>query len=115
MIQRQIIASAKMPFPATWLAFSRSPAPSARLRMAFMPTPVPTFSAIISICTGKARVRAATALSPAPAIFGSTIRLTKKLSTTLYRAWIVIEIMSGHAMLMTSFPMDSVPILFCSM
>ena len=48
----------KIPFPATLLTFSVFFSPKLFERSAFNPTPVPTPTAIIKICIGKAKVKA---------------------------------------------------------
>ena len=65
----------KMPFSATLLAASKFFSPKRRDKSALMPTAVPTDTAIIRFCTGKARLTLVSA-------FSLTIE-TNTLSTTL--------------------------------
>ena len=68
----------KMPVETPAFASSNFFSPSLLETSEFMPTPVPTATAIISICTGKASETAAKAFS--------LYCPTKMLSTTLYNA-----------------------------
>ena len=60
---RQLNAARKMPFTAARLALSWFFSPRLRDSRALMPTPVPTLTAIIRFCTGKARETAFSASS----------------------------------------------------
>ena len=69
-----------------------------------MPTAVPTDTAIIRFCTGKARLTLVSA-------FSLTIE-TNTLSTTLYSACTSMLSMMGNAMLGSSLLMGCVPMIF---
>ncbi len=71
------------------------------------PTPVPTPTEIISICTGKARLTAARA-------FTGSYWETKMLSTMLYSACTSMENMAGRAIEKIRGRTGMVPILFSS-
>lgn len=73
---------------------------------AFAPTPVPIPTATISICTGKARVRAFRAFSP----FSGRLD-TKALSTILYTACSIMDRIMGMPMFSSNFGTGIVPIL----
>ena len=95
------------PLTAALSALSKFFSPRLRDSRALIPTPVPEATAIIRFCTGNARDTAARAFSPS--------RDTKILSTTLYMAWTSIEIIIGRDMVISSFLIGMVPILFsCS-
>ena len=92
------------PFVAALLASSNRFSPNLLDNSELMPTPVPTDTATISICTGNASDTAASALSPTCA--------TNMLSTTLYRACTNMEIIIGKDTLINNFPTGITPILF---
>ena len=94
----------KMPVLAARSAISCFFSPRDRDSRAFMPTPVPLATAIISVCSGNARDTA---------FMASWLSLaTKTLSTTLYNAWNSMETIMGTAIVASSFPTGKTPILF---
>lgn len=68
----------KMPFPTALSDFSAFPSPSDFESNALTPTPVPTPTAIMSNCTGKANVRARLPSTPFSPMF-----IRKAVSTIL--------------------------------
>ena len=79
-------------------------APRQRETSAFAPTPVPTATAICSICAEYASDAAVSA--------SSLMRATKMLSTMLYIDCTTIEIMIGTAIVTISPGTGATPILF---
>ena len=92
------------PVAAASFAASCCFAPSRRETSAFAPTPVPTATAICSICAEYARDAAVSA--------PSLMRATKMLSTMLYIDCTTIEIMIGTDMDRISPGTGATPILF---
>lgn len=95
------------PFPAVLQAFSTSFCPILFAKRAFTPIPVPIPIATISIWTGNANVSAFNACSPVPLIFA-----TKALSTILYTACSIIEIIMGIPIFTSSLFTGMIAILF---
>ena len=94
----------KMPFTAAWLAPLKFFSPKLRDKSALTPTPVPTETAIIRFCTGKASETAVKA--------SSLIRATKMLSTTLYKACMSMEAIIGTDIESNNLLTGIIPILF---
>ena len=69
------------------------------------PTPVPTPTAMTSVCSGNTSDTADSA--------SCEYWATKILSTMLYSALMIMEIIAGRAIEKISGPMRAVPILFC--
>ena len=101
---KELTTHKNTPLVAAALASSYRFSPSRRLKSELIPTPVPTDTAIISVCTGNASDTAASACSP--------ICATKMLSTTLYKACTNIEIMMGSDIFTNNLPTGITPILF---
>ena len=79
--------------------------PRRRAISEFTPTPVPTPIATTSICSGYTSETAANA--------SCEYLATKILSTMLYSALMIMEIIAGSAIEKISGPIFAVPILFC--
>ena len=95
------------PCVATASARACCPAPSARLRSTFSPTPMPVAMEIMNSCTGKHSETAFRA--------SSLMRATNMLSTMLYSALMSMEAMTGRDMVSSSRPSGRAPILFSDM
>ncbi|CAK7021290.1 MAG: hypothetical protein DELT_03306 [Desulfovibrio sp.] len=100
----QLMMPRKIPAETPSLASSNFFSPRRRETREFMPTPVPTATAIMSICTGNASDTAAKAFS--------LYWPTNTLSTTLYSACTSMEIMMGSAIVTNNFLTGRTPILF---
>ena len=103
MHSAMLINDSTIPVFAAILASSRRFSPNRRAISALVPTPTPSASAMISICSGKA-IETATSAS-------SLTCATKILSTTLYNDCTSMEKIAGTDMLKSSLPTGIVPIL----
>ena len=108
IIARYITQAINRAFPAALSARSLSLCPSSLATRTFTPTPVPIPSATMSICAGKASVRAFRAASPFSFMFD-----TNALSTMLYTACKTIEIIIGIPIESISFLTGITAILSC--
>ena len=94
----------KIPFTAVLLTPSRFCSPRYRDSREFTPTPVPTATPISRFCTEYASETAVSACS--------LILATNRLSTILYMAWIIMDIIIGSAMVTSRRLTGMTPILF---